>query len=147
MHKLASLLRQFYQFNAGTQSIDQATTSLTRIQLDIKSLEPEDCPLDRIKAIVLMYSFSKAYKTVNTILSSFDGLTFQSAVARLKEEEVSLKEKTKTVLAGAALATYNSSNNSQPATGNLAAGNSLDSCLKCGKQGHWAADCYTKPEN
>lgn len=81
----------------------------------------------------------KAYKTVNTILTSDDDLTFESCVTRLKEEEASQKDKTKVVIADAALAAYNGnddSNHNSNHNRKPAAVSNPDNCLKCGKRGH-----------
>ncbi len=151
-HRLASLLRQFYGFDAGTQSVDDAAATLTRIQCDIKNLRAEEAPTDYAKAIFLMRSLGEAYKTVNTILSSDDKLTFESCLTRLKEEESNFKDSRKAALGdsrGAALAAYNRNansgsrsdrgeNNTKPAVSHR-----LGNCSNCGKEGHWAVDCWT----
>ncbi len=88
-HRLATLLRRFFRFENGNNSVNNAAASLTSIQWRIKSLSPEDCPSDFTKAVILMDSLAleEGYETSKIIRSLDDDLSFESCVVRLLEDE------------------------------------------------------------
>jgi hypothetical protein len=133
-HKLASLLRQFYRFDAGTKTIDEAASFLNATQVDIRNIRPEDTPSDYTKAIILMESLGEPYRVVNTMLSADENLTYDGCVARLKEEEASQQKVAVAMAVSPGMRKSSGSKSAGPPTDRYP-------CSHCGQKGHWRAQC------
>ncbi len=132
-HKLASLLRQFYRFDPGTKTIDEAATFLNAGQINIRNIWPEDTPSDYTKAIILMESLGEPYKLINTVLSLDENLTYSGCVARLKEEEASQQKSAVAMIVAPGPQKSGGSKNGHPTD--------RYPCSHCGQKGHWRAQC------
>jgi hypothetical protein len=85
---LASLLHQFYRFNAGTKWVVEAAVYLNAPQVDIRTIRSEDMSSDYTMANILLEGFGDQFRVLNTLLLADDLLTSMSCVIQFKEEEM-----------------------------------------------------------
>ena len=148
--RLIQLLRQFYQFEAGTRSVDEIVTRLNDLQFCIGQSSPEDRPSDRTKTMVLMDSLPEGLAVACTVLSAaMNDLSFEKVVARLKEEELTrqMDESDDGRPPSNVVLEPNNHHLLSPTRSNSPANiGGASHCFFCGEVGHWPVNCNSQPE-
>ena len=86
-HRIATVMAEFYSFQQTDESIDEAASRLTRLQAEIAGIDKDEAPSDWTKQVVLLNGLSENYRTVMLHLQTLGRVSFEDAVAYLKDAE------------------------------------------------------------